>query len=231
MTTTVFTDTVTLTAASWFNDADDSIYSGLTGPAGTNTITATGPANFAYTSLKIVRWIPAGTNTGATTLNITPSGSSALGAKNVFFNGVACVGGEIKSGVPVQAVYDGTQFQLLHQGYSSTYTPTLSAGVNVAASTMRVTGYMRVMDFVFVAGNLDIDVTTGAPTATSFEITLPVASNIANIFDVGGTMTSTTANSAGSIFGSVGNNTAVFSYSAAVTANETIAFHFGYRVI
>lgn len=116
MATTQFTDTVTVVMAAWLNDVDNAAYAALTGLAGTNTITGTGPANFAYAANAIVRWIPAGTNTGATTINITPSGASALGAKNVFSNGAACIGDEIVSGVPTIAIYDGTQFNLVGIG-------------------------------------------------------------------------------------------------------------------
>lgn len=132
MATQTFTDLVTLTQASWFNDVDTATYSYLTTPAGTNTITATGGANLTYATGLLVRWIPAGTNTGATTINITPSGASALGAKNVFSGGAACLGGEIVSGVPAMAVYDGTQFQLV--SFS------MSQAVGTSASTFTFDG-------------------------------------------------------------------------------------------
>lgn len=113
MATTDFTDGVTLTAASWFDDVDRAVYSYLTAVAGTNTITATGSVTATLTAGNIFRFIPAATNTGATTLNITPSGGSALGAKNVFTDGAACIGGEIIINVPIQVMYDGTQFNIL----------------------------------------------------------------------------------------------------------------------
>jgi hypothetical protein len=114
MTTTSFVDGVSLSAASWFNDVDSAAYSVLSGVAGTNTITATGPANYSYSATRPPVWfVPAATNTAATTINISPSGGSALGAKNVFFNGRACIGGELKSGMPVAALYDGTQFHII----------------------------------------------------------------------------------------------------------------------
>lgn len=92
----------------------DSALSALSAVAGTNTITATGGAALsAYASGQEFHFIPAGTNTGATTLNITPSGASALGAKNVFYNGAALAGGEIVSGVPCVVIYDGTQFNIV----------------------------------------------------------------------------------------------------------------------
>lgn len=83
------------------------------------------------------------TNTGATTINV-----NTLGAKNVFVNNAACVGGEIISGNWYVVGYDGTQFQMLSpiasqhgaliglQKFSaagtSTYTPTAGANTYVA---------------------------------------------------------------------------------------------------
>lgn len=108
MATTNFVDGVTLTAAEWFNYVDSIAYP-LTSVSGTNTITATGPSSFTgYATNQMFRFIPAATNTAATTLNV-----STVGAKNVFYNGVACVGGELKIGVPALVVYDGTQFNLI----------------------------------------------------------------------------------------------------------------------
>src|SRR3990167_1058018 len=119
MASTTFTDGVTLTAAAWFNDVDTVAYAALTSVAGTNTITATGPANYTLSSRVALILVPAVTNTGATTLNITPSGGSALTAKNVFWNGAACIGGELKAGVPYLVVYDGTQFNIAGSGSST----------------------------------------------------------------------------------------------------------------
>jgi hypothetical protein len=93
----------------------------LTSVAGTNTITATlatsGSVTFGPTALSTgMKFIlvPANTNTGATTLNITsPNGGSALGAKNVFCAGSACIGGELKQSQPALVEYDGTQFNII----------------------------------------------------------------------------------------------------------------------
>ncbi len=80
----------------------------LTSVAGTNTITAS-MANLAgYSTGLTVRFIPANSNTGATTLNI-----SSLGAKNIFLNGAALVGYELRANCPVQLYYDGTQFNII----------------------------------------------------------------------------------------------------------------------
>ncbi len=128
MATTSFTNLITLTDASWFNDADKAAYAYLTGVAGTNTITATGPASLsAYAAGNKFHFVPAATNTGATTINITPSGASALGARNIFFNGAACVGGELVIGIPVILIDDGTRYNLV--------TNTRMASASVQATT------------------------------------------------------------------------------------------------
>lgn len=113
MATTDFVDNVTVSAASWFDDVDTVAYAGLTAVAGTNTITAGGPASMtAYATRQRFILIPAATNTGATTIDITPSGGGALGPKNIFLSGAALTGGELKIGVPCWIIYDGTQFNL-----------------------------------------------------------------------------------------------------------------------
>jgi hypothetical protein len=112
VTTTAFTNNVTLTDAAWFNDADTVVYGYLTGVAGTNTITATGPTSLsAYAAGQRFWFIPANDNTGATTIAIT--GATALSAKNIFCGGAACAGGEIQQNVPCLIIYDGTQFNIV----------------------------------------------------------------------------------------------------------------------
>lgn len=89
----------------------------LTGAAGTNTATAAAPSNLIalYAGLQAI-WTPANTNTAALTLNITPSGGSALGAKNVFVHGAACTSGEARATIPYKIEYDGTQWNIIGAG-------------------------------------------------------------------------------------------------------------------
>lgn len=127
MSTQVYTNAVTLTDATEFDRFDSCAYCYLAGVAGTNTITATGPANMVLTAPQVpIILVPAITNSGATTLNITPSGGSALTAKAVFCNGIACAGGELKAGVPAILVYDGTQYQIVGPLMAGTIPGTLS---------------------------------------------------------------------------------------------------------
>lgn len=81
----------------------------LTGVAGTDTITASlTPAITAYTAGQTFRFVSAGANTGAVTLNV-----NGLGAKSITKTGAVALGaGDIASGALIQVTYDGTNFQL-----------------------------------------------------------------------------------------------------------------------
>lgn len=105
----------------------------LTSVAGTNTITATATGLTAYALGQKFRFIPAATNTGATTLNIT-----SLGAQSIFWNGAACVGGELRSGIPVEVTYDGTQFNILGNGFNAPFLDTHPIVQGSSDSTKKV---------------------------------------------------------------------------------------------
>lgn len=138
MATQTYTDGVTLSAAAEFNRFDTVSYAVLSGVAGTNTITATGPANYTYAATTPPVWfIPANTNTGPTTINITPSGGAALSAKNIFSYGAALTGGELQANVPAGVVYDGTQFNIVGPSVpvSGSWTPTIIGSVTPGTQT------------------------------------------------------------------------------------------------
>lgn len=78
----------------------NSAFTYLTSVAGTNTVTATAtPTPAAYAVGQIFTFIPAATNTAATTLNV-----SGLGAGAVQVGGGALVGGELIINAPVTVV-------------------------------------------------------------------------------------------------------------------------------
>lgn len=82
----------------------------LTGVAGTNTITASSPVPFtAYVTGQTFRFTAAGSNTGATTININGLGAKALSRRDTL----ALAAGDILAGSVYQVTYDGTRFQLL----------------------------------------------------------------------------------------------------------------------
>lgn len=136
--------------AAWYGQAKTPRY--LTGTAGTNTVTATGPASMAaYGAGQVFFFIPAATNTGATTLNITPSGAAALGAKNIFFRGAACAGGEILINVPVMVIYDGTQFNLQVTSLSSA-----ASGSSMVLLGSKALSASATASFVHTGGSGDV---------------------------------------------------------------------------
>lgn len=87
----------------------------LTGAGGTaNAQTAGAPSNLsAFAANQVFAYTPSVTNTGATTVTVTPSGGAALAAQNVFAGGAALVGGELIASVPVLLLHDGTRLNLI----------------------------------------------------------------------------------------------------------------------
>lgn len=80
----------------------------LTGVSGTNTVTGVAvPSLPALLAGNIVTFVPAGMNSGAVTVNI-----DAIGAKDLYLNGAAMVGGELSSSFPIMCIYDGTRFHI-----------------------------------------------------------------------------------------------------------------------
>lgn len=168
MSTQTYTNAVTLTDATEFNRFDVTAYPVLTGVAGTNTVTATGPANYSLSSaMPPIVLIPAVTNTGPTTLNITPSGASALTAKNVFSGGSALVGGELVAGVPAIIEYDGTQYNVVSGPAvtkGSTATTFTFDGTGGTSASITLT-YQKHGQFAFVSVPA-VTATTGTNSAT-----------------------------------------------------------------
>lgn len=113
---------------------------------------------------------------------------------------------------------------------SGTYTPTLSNTTNVAASTPRLCSYMRVGNVVTVAGQLDLD-----PTATGavlLGISLPIASALTTVYQLGGVASSTLiVNESGGIEADTTNDRASLKYVAVDVSNHTMAFTFSYEVL
>lgn len=102
-----------------YNNLRDSAPQWLTSVSGADTITASAsaPAPAAYADGQTWRFVSAGANTGAATLNI-----SSIGAKSITKNGTtALAAGDIPSGAVVEVTYDGTQFQLINVKSISDY--------------------------------------------------------------------------------------------------------------
>lgn len=98
----------------------------LASVSGTNTITATmTPDLDAYTAGMVVKFTPAGDNTGAATLNI-----DSLGALDIQkYDGEALAAGDLKSGVPAVLILDSgaDDWYLLNPQSQRTTSPNVSA--------------------------------------------------------------------------------------------------------
>ena len=107
-------------------EVQDGTLTYVTSPSGTDTITGTIPITMtAYAAGQQFRFKAAGTNTGATTINL-----NSIGAKTIQKLGAALVAGDITANDMVDIIYDGTQFQMI----SPARTPVLTAaGVPLTA--------------------------------------------------------------------------------------------------
>lgn len=113
---------------------------------------------------------------------------------------------------------------------SGTYTPTLTAVTNVAASTAYQCQYMQVGSVVTVSGKVDVD-PTGAG-ATELGISIPVASNLGATENLGGTAFSPAVASLGAaILADATNDRASLQWVAVDVSNRSMYFTFQYLII
>jgi hypothetical protein len=129
------------------------------------------------------------------------------------------------------AVAAGAAITELERTASGVYTPTLTNVANLDASTAYQCQWMRVGATVTVSGKVDIDPTVTA-TLTQLGISLPIASNIGAVEDVGGAAAATlVVDSAAGIRGDAANNRAELSYLCVDVTNHALHFSFSYRII
>lgn len=112
---------------------------------------------------------------------------------------------------------------------SGTYTPSLTNSTNISSSTANPCQYLRVGNTVVVSGNVVLSF-TASNTASALGISLPIASNLGQIYHLAGTGSSGNGNYHGSIQGDATNDRATLQ----ITPNAltgTIFFQFTYQVI
>ena len=115
---------------------------------------------------------------------------------------------------------------------SGTYTPTLTNGTNVAASTAFECQWMRIGSVVCVSGKVNLD-PTSANTTTILGISLPVASNFGAEEDLGGVTAATAGvtDSPGRVYANIASDRAEVSVWPGSAANQGVSFIFQYQVI
>ncbi len=115
---------------------------------------------------------------------------------------------------------------------SGTYTPTLTNGANVAASTTGPARWLRVGNVVTVSGSLSVDPTAAAATTTIIDISLPIASAFTATTECNGVGSSiTTAAESWGIYGNAVNDRAVMQCAASNAANHSVTYTFTYEVL
>ncbi len=113
---------------------------------------------------------------------------------------------------------------------NNTYTPTLTNGSNVAASTPGLSNWSQVGNIVTVTGLLYID-PVAASTNTSLGISLPVPSNLvvlSNLTGVGSAVD--TVSESWSVLADIVNKRATLSGFAVNDANHIVTYSFTYSV-
>jgi hypothetical protein len=114
---------------------------------------------------------------------------------------------------------------------ASTYTPTLTNGANVAASTANVCMYLRVGNTVTVHGSVQVD-PTSASTLTTIEVSLPIASALTTIDQIGGVGADQNGSAPYAIYCNFTNDRAILTTGSIVgTTNRTVSFTFGYQLV
>lgn len=110
-----------------------------------------------------------------------------------------------------------------------TYTPTLTNGGNVSASTAYACTYTRLGDIVYVDGKADLTMLAGSVVTVG--VSLPIASNISAANDANGVISQDTGNSSGlRIIGDAANDRVTITGGES-GGSATIAIHFSYKVL
>lgn len=114
---------------------------------------------------------------------------------------------------------------------SGTYTPTLTNGANVAASSNAGALYSRVGNIVTVSGACQVD-PTATNTVTELGISLPIASALTGVRQVIGVAVSgDVAGMSGMVFADAANDRATLRFVHADVSNRTWSFNFQYQVL
>lgn len=159
------------TDAIQFAQVQDSTPTYLTSVGGTaNAITATAANSMsAYATGQKFHFVPASINTGATTITI----NGISGAKNIFLNGGALVGGELNPLTPVEIEYDGTQFNILDDGLDDRILLSAAAAGNALTITLAAGSALNIRSATVTTGTpLHYKVTTALTLTISSGSTL-----------------------------------------------------------
>ena len=193
---------------------------------GLNQTVAT-TSNPTFANLSITSFASNWTNAGRTVADMGI-------LTTVDINGGSVDGATIGAASPSSGVFTSLRADTITNDTglaAGVYSPTRSAEVNMDANvTMFESQYLRVGNTVTVSGRFTANPT--AAIATSFEIDLPVVSNIGAVEDLAGVAFCGSITGQGAqISGSVANNTAVFTWIAVDVTSQSWSYTFTYQVI
>jgi hypothetical protein len=121
-------------------------------------------------------------------------------------------------------------FAAVSPPFTNSYTPTLTNVTNIDASTAQVCRYRLVGTDVTVWGDVLIDPTAAASTASELGISLPVASAMTSARDLAGSGASAVLATAYTIMGDSTNDRASMQFVSGTTANHSVRFQFSYTI-
>lgn len=113
---------------------------------------------------------------------------------------------------------------------SGVYTPTFTSGTNTTAGASLVGFYSRVGNVVHFTVRGSITHTAGSPTASTFELSLPITSDLAAAGDLAGVVTGANV-TAGHLTAQTTNNTMQFNYSIGATGAQAVSASGSYLVL
>lgn len=151
--------------------------------SGTNTIlgTTVGTVPSALGTGQFIFFVPANTNTGATTFN-----RDSLGAVSIFYDGAALIGGELVQNIPALIFHDGTQYQLLASAWANTNYQTTGSVASAATLNLdtakpysQITGAVTVTAITLGNGRIRYVEFASTPLLTNgTSLILPSGANI-----------------------------------------------------
>lgn len=175
-------------------------------------------------------------NRGSYVISLPNLSGSSSSANQIRTPNTGTVG--IQPGGSVDVWYDPSSinWRVLLPACSNAgqYTPTLTKITNLTGTPNAYScQWSRTGDQVTVAGRFGVEPSAAASTLTELGVSLPVASNIANAGELGGTavaITSTTVEAC-SIEGDATNNRAHVKFLSSTTSDHDFFFTFSYQVL
>lgn len=141
--------------------------------------------------------------------------------------------GTSATGTVKDATFSGTHTFSSGNLISGTYTPTGTAGTSVNSVTPNVAQYIRVGNVVTVSGSVSVNVS--ATTACDFGLSLPIASSIANAYEVAGVCHmdpfGQSSTRGGAVRGDTTNDRAQVVWIPTFTGAQALNYTYSYQVI